>query len=196
MCSICRLRRCEFPGVTTLQVRNISTPLVVMSNPCSFSLQSKWDFDVKQNYLLGKSDTIASNWIPAPKLRAGFRSSGLDRQVDFSHRYHQVSLKDEATNKDLLTNPHPQCKWHRHTIACLPLETDECYKERILEIMQQNRKKSPQITRKDFQPRVKCSRKDDDRVKIAQDRLSCVDHPYTNPKPHDFRPVSSHTSDM
>ena len=168
-----------------------------MSNPYSFSLQSKWDFDVKQNYLLGKSDATVSNWIPAPRLRPGFRASGVDRQVDFSHRYHQVSLKDEATNKDPSTIkaahvvPHPQYKWHRHTIACIPLETDEYYKERILEIIKQNRKTSPQITRKDFQPRVKCSRKDDDRVKIAQDHLSCANHPYTNPKPHDFRPVSN-----
>ena len=180
-------------------MRNISTPLVVMSSPYSFSLQSKWDFDVRQNYLLGKSDATASNWIPAPRLRPGFRSSGIDRQVDFSHRYHQVSLKNEAANKDPSTNriaPHHQYKWHRHTIACIPLENDEYYKERILDIIQQNQKKSPQITRKEFQPRVKCSRKDDDQVKIAQDRLSCADHPYTNPKPHDFRPVSGHTSDM
>lgn len=170
-----------------------------MSNPYSFSLQSKWDFDVKQNYLLGKSDAISSNWIPPPRLKPGFRSSGVDRQVDFSHRYHQISLKDKATNKDLLIGKiapqaHGQHKWHRHTIACIPLETDDYYHERISEIVKQNRKTTPQIARKDFQLKVKCSRIGDDRIKIAQDRLACADHPYTNPKPHDFRPVSGHSN--
>ena len=150
-----------------------------------FSFKSKWDFDVNQEYLAGKSDASVSR--SAPKLRPGFKNNGVDLQVDFSPRYHQILVHREATNtaKSCECSAAQQFSIRPNTVR---QKSDELYKQRLLEIIKQRRRMFEQPM-KDFKVSMYCSHKDDDRVKLAQDWLSRVDHPYKDPKPHDFRPV-------
>ena len=162
-----------------------------MSALFSFSFKSKWDFDVNQDYLSDKSD--ASVRHSAPKSRSGVKDNGIDRQVDFSPRYHQVSLNKVATDATQSSehdnlNPHrlPN-RFYRGSYYTACLESNDIYKQRLYEIKRRKLPEEPKI--KDFKVSMHCSCKDDDRVKLARDRLARVDHPYKNPKPHDFRPV-------
>lgn len=153
-----------------------------------FSFESKWDFDIIRDYSAGRSGASACH--SAPKRRPGFKSNGVDRQVDFSPRYHQISMHKEATNgtKRCETSPHSRQPSNRS--YTLRLESNDLYKQRLLEVIKRRRRMSEQPM-KDFKVNVHCSSKDDDRVQLAQDWLSRVDHPYKDPKPHDFRPVCS-----
>lgn len=158
-----------------------------MNAPSPFSFQSKWDFDIKRDYLAGKSDS--SVYRSVSKARPGFKANGIYRQVDFSPRYHQISLQKEATNTT--TKHTASCPLQSPNRSRTPrLESNDLYKQRLLEVAKLRRRMSEEPS-KDFRVSMHCSCKDDDRVKLAQDRLSRVDHPYKNPKPHDFRPVGS-----
>lgn len=151
-----------------------------MSALFSFSFESKWDFDINQDYLAGRSDASVHHSVP--KLRPGFKDNGVDRQVDFSPRYHQISLHKKAINGTKLCEP-----GRLPNIAYIARpESNDLYKQRLLEIKRRRMSEEPV---KDFKVSMHCSCKDDDRVKLARDRLSRVDHPYKDPKPHDFRPV-------
>ena len=160
-----------------------------MSALFSFSFKSKWDFDVIQDYLADKSDASVRHSVP--KSRPGVRDYGINREVDFSPRYHQVSL-NKATDAIKLSehdhdNLNPRQLLNRSYTVCL--KSNDIYKQRLYEI---KRRRLPEEPIKDFKVSMHCSCKDDDRVKLAQDWLSRVDHPYKNPKPHDFRPVCLH----
>ena len=158
-----------------------------MNTLFSFSLKSKWDFDVNQDYLAGRSDSSVR--YSTPKSHAGVKDDGIDRQVDFSPRYHQVSLNKIAihavkrSEHDIL-NPRGQLPSRGSYIT--RLEPNDIYERRLNEIKRRRMREKPI---KDFKVSMHCSRKDDDRVELARDRLSRADHPYKNPKPHDFRPV-------
>jgi len=160
-----------------------------MNTLSSFSLQSKWDFDTKQDYLADRSD--ASVYHSVPKSRPGFKANGVDRQVDFSHRYHQVSLHKEVTSTTKCSKSATRQLPGRSSSA--RLQSNNLYKHRLLEIVKRRRKTSEDPI-KDFKVSMHCSCKDDDIVELAQDRLSRVDHPYKDPKPHDFRPVCFYTT--
>ena len=150
-----------------------------------FSFKSKWDFDINRDYLTGRSDSSVS--YSAPKPRPGFKNNGIDLQVDFSPRYHQIVIHREAANatKSCDCSTAQQLSSRPNTVR---QQSNDLYKQRLLEIIKQRRRMSEQPM-KDFKVSMHCSCKDDDRVKLARDWLSRVDHPYKDPKPHDFRPV-------
>ena len=153
-----------------------------------FSFQSKWDFDITRDYLAGRSD--ASVCHSTPKLRPGFKSNGIDRQVDFSPRYHQLTMHKATTNttKRCETSSLSRQRPYRSYTG---LKSNDLYKQRLVEIVKRRKMSEQPIN--DFKVNMHCSSKDDDSVQLAQDRLSRVDHPYKDPKPHDFRPVCSCT---
>ena len=148
----------------------------------SFSFQSKWDFDINEDYLAGRSDSSVYHAVPKP--RPGFKENGVNRQVDFSPRYHQISLHKEDASASKHCEDTRQLPKISYTA---PLKSNDLYKQRLLEI--KRRRGSSEEPIKDFKVSMHCSCKDDDCVKLARDRLSRYDHPYKNPKPHDFRPV-------
>lgn len=160
-----------------------------MNSLFPFSFKSKWDFDIKRDNSVGRSDASVCNSVP--KLRPGFKANGVYRQVDFSHRYHQVSLQREATNITKRRDhghigSYPQQLPNRSPSG--RMQTNDLYKRRLLEVIKRRRKLSEE-PKKDFKVDMRCSCKDDDCVELARDHLLRVDHPYKNPKPHDFRPV-------
>ena len=154
-----------------------------------FSFVSKWEFDINRDYLAGRSD--ASVCHSNPKVRPGFKNNGIDRQVDFSPRYHQILMHKEVTNTTKRCETSSSSRQPPNRSYTVRLESNDLYKRRLLEIVKRRRMSKQPM--KDFKVSMHCSRKDDDCVQLAQDWLSRVDHPYKNPKPHDFRPVCSYT---